>query len=70
MDKAENHLIEGADRPTGPEAFKELKRTAPPELSRWYDKEFYPNLFFEGHVEHRYKELLRLKLSKTQGCFT
>jgi hypothetical protein len=58
------------ERPTGPEVWRDLKRRAPAELSDWYDVGFYQRIFDRGSVEKRLKELLRLKLSKTQGCFT
>jgi hypothetical protein len=70
MREPEDRPRSGVERPIGHEAFVELKRAAPPEVSRWYEEGFYEHLFAGGRVELRYKELLRLKLSKTQGCFT
>ena len=40
-----------------------------PELLDWYFNSFYKRVFYEGRVDVRTKELLRLKLSKTHGCF-
>ena len=40
-----------------------------PELLDWYFNSFYGKVFYEGRVEPRIKELLRLKLSKTHGCY-
>lgn len=39
-----------------------------PELFNWYTDAFYQNLFFEGRVDRRYKELGRLRLSTLHGC--
>jgi hypothetical protein len=59
----------GGTRPRGIDAYDRIKREAP-ELFGWYYDGFYQHVFYEGRVERRFKELLRLKLSKTQGCFT
>ena len=40
-----------------------------PELVRWYFDQFYKRLFYGGRVEVRFKELLRLRLSKAHGCW-
>ncbi len=40
-----------------------------PELLDWYFNSFYAKVFYGGRVEPRIKELLRLKLSKTHGCY-
>ena len=40
-----------------------------PELLDWYFNSFYGKIFYEGRVDARTKELLRLKLSKTHGCY-
>lgn len=40
-----------------------------PELLDWYFNSFYKRVFYEGRVDVRTKELLRLQLSKTHGCF-
>ena len=40
-----------------------------PELLDWYFNSFYKRVFYEGRIDVRTKELLRLKLSKTHGCF-
>ncbi len=40
-----------------------------PELISWYFNSFYGEVFYGGRVDTRTKELLRLKLSKTHGCF-
>ena len=39
-----------------------------PELLKWYYKDFYEKIFYNGRVEVRLKELVRLKLSKIHGC--
>lgn len=44
-----------------------------PALYRWYQSNFYGSVFTNGDpamlVETRWKELIRLKLSLTNGCF-
>lgn len=40
-----------------------------PELLDWYFNSFYAKVFYGGRVDARTKELLRLKLSKTHGCY-
>ena len=40
-----------------------------PELIRWYFDQFYKRLFYGGRVDVRFKELLRLRLSKAHGCW-
>jgi alkylhydroperoxidase family enzyme len=40
-----------------------------PKASEFFFNNFYQALFFNGDVPLRYKELLRLRLSKTHGCF-
>ena len=40
-----------------------------PELISWYLEEFYGRLFYGGRVAVRFKELLRLRLSKAHGCW-
>ena len=40
-----------------------------PELVDWYFNSFYGKVFYDGRVDARTKELLRLKLSKTHGCY-
>ena len=40
-----------------------------PELLEWYFDSFYKRGFYEGRVDIRTKELLRLQLSKRHGCF-
>jgi alkylhydroperoxidase family enzyme len=44
-----------------------------PALYRWYQSNFYETVFQNGHgdmvVETKWKELIRLKLSLTNGCF-
>lgn len=40
-----------------------------PELLDWYFNSFYGQIFYDGRVDARTKELLRLKLSKTHGCY-
>jgi hypothetical protein len=57
-------------RPTGPEGREALRAASAVESDRWYFDGFYEHLFYRGRVELRYKELLRLKLSFIQGCFT
>ena len=39
-----------------------------PELLDWYSNSFYRRVFYEGRMDVRTKDLLRLKLSKTHGC--
>ena len=40
-----------------------------PETITWYSDEFYGRLFYGGRVDVRSKELLRLRFSKTHGCW-
>jgi AhpD family alkylhydroperoxidase len=40
-----------------------------PKASGFFFNDFYQNLFFNGDVPIRYKELLRLRLSKVHGCW-
>ena len=44
-----------------------------PALYRWYQSNFYGSVFHNGNgdmvVETKWKELIRLKLSLTNGCF-
>ena len=44
-----------------------------PALYRWYQSNFYGSIFDNGNgdmvVETKWKELIRLKLSLTNGCF-
>jgi AhpD family alkylhydroperoxidase len=39
-----------------------------PEIIEWYYDRFYGELFHQGRVEVRLKQLLRLKLSTLHGC--
>jgi hypothetical protein len=39
-----------------------------PELVDWYFNSFYKQVFYEGRLPVRVKELLRLRLSKLHGC--
>ncbi len=41
-----------------------------PELLDWYFNSYYARVFYGGRIDVRTKELLRLKLSKLQGCST
>lgn len=52
---------------TGEPAFIEGMANAP-ELLNFVMVEFYQKIFFGGRVEHRYKQLLRLRLSLAHGC--
>ena len=54
-------------RDAGEADFVEVGANAP-ELIDWYFNSFYKTVFYEGRVDVRTKELLRLKLSKTHGC--
>lgn len=40
-----------------------------PLIVKFFFQDFYQNVFFNGEVDRRYKELLRLRLSKTHGCW-
>lgn len=57
-----NHL-------TGEPAFVEAFANAP-ELLHFVMNDFYGRVFFEGRVDNKYKQLVRLYLSKTHGCLT
>jgi alkylhydroperoxidase family enzyme len=39
-----------------------------PEVLDWYFNSFYRRVFYEGRVDVRIKEIVRLRLSKTHGC--
>ncbi len=54
---------------TGEPAFVEAFATAPHVL-RFVMGDFYQNLFFDGQVDQRYKQLVRLRLSTLHGCRT
>lgn len=52
----------------GEAAFIEVGAQAP-ELISWYMDDFYGRIFYGGRVAVRFKELLRLRLSKSNGCW-
>ena len=54
---------------TGEPAFVEAFATAPHVL-RFVMGDFYQNLFFEGIVDQRFKQIARLRLSALHGCKT
>ncbi|MEO0364165.1 MAG: carboxymuconolactone decarboxylase family protein [Pseudomonadota bacterium] len=54
---------------TGEPSFVEAFATAPHVL-RFVMGDFYQNLFFDGIVEQRYKQIARLRLSALHGCKT
>ena len=54
---------------TGEPTFVEVFATAP-ELLDFAMVKFYQNLFFEGRVSEKYKQLARLRLSMNHGCRT
>jgi alkylhydroperoxidase family enzyme len=39
-----------------------------PKVSKMFSKHFYQELFFDGDVPRRYKELVRYRLSLIHGC--
>lgn len=39
-----------------------------PEVMEWYFQAFYARLFYDGRVDIRIKELVRLRLTRTHGC--
>lgn len=39
-----------------------------PEVLDWYFNSYYKKIFYEGRVDVRIKELVRLRLSKSHGC--
>ena len=53
----------------GEPSFVEAFATAPHVL-RFVMGDFYQNLFFDGIVEQRYKQIARLRLSALHGCKT
>ncbi len=55
-------------RRSGEAAIIEVFANAP-ELLEWYFNSFYRKVFYEGRVDVRTKELLRLKLSHEHGCY-
>ena len=57
------------NRLTGEPAFVETFANAPELLSFIMD-DFYGRVFFDGRVDNRYKQLVRLYLSRTHGCLT
>jgi AhpD family alkylhydroperoxidase len=58
----------GALALTGDATIVEVFATSP-KASDFFFNDFYQNLFFGGDVPIRYKELLRLRLSKLHGCW-
>ncbi|MCF8474015.1 MAG: carboxymuconolactone decarboxylase family protein [Emcibacter sp.] len=54
---------------TGEPTFVEVFAQAP-ELLTFVMGDFYKNIFYEGRVQMKYKELARLKLSFSHGCNT
>ena len=71
-----NHLApqwqpawETLNRLTGDATFVEVFAQAP-EVLGFVMQQFYPQIFFGGQVEQRYKQLARLKLSLIHGCLT
>lgn len=54
---------------TGDASFVEVF-AATPELLGFVMNDFYTKIFFAGRVEQRFKQLLRLKLSRIHGCLT
>ena len=40
-----------------------------PHILDWYFNSFYKTVFYGGEVDAKTKEIVRLKLSKTHGCF-
>jgi AhpD family alkylhydroperoxidase len=59
---------EGALALTGDATIIEVFANSPTVTSFFFG-DFYRTVFFGGEVERRYKELLRLRLSKTHGCW-
>jgi alkylhydroperoxidase family enzyme len=39
-----------------------------PEVLQWYFFNFYPTIFHHGRVDVRFKELVRLRLTRSHGC--
>jgi alkylhydroperoxidase family enzyme len=54
---------------TGDATFVEVFAQAP-DLLEFVMQQFYAKVFFGGHVEQRFKQLARLKLSLIHGCRT
>jgi hypothetical protein len=54
---------------TGDATFVEVFAQAP-EMLDFVMGKFYGPLFFGGKVDHRYKQLVRLRLSTRHGCLT
>jgi alkylhydroperoxidase family enzyme len=52
---------------TGEPAFIEAIAAAP-ELLTFVMKHFYADIFFAGRVAEKYKQLVRLRLSRAHGC--
>lgn len=61
-------LHDQCSKEAGEARFVEAGANAP-ELLDWYFDSFYRGVFYGGRVDVRTKELLRLKLSKTHGCY-
>jgi AhpD family alkylhydroperoxidase len=57
-----------AEALTGDATIIEVFANSPP-AAKFFFQDFYGAVFFGGEVDRRYKELLRLRLSKTHGCF-
>jgi len=54
---------------TGDATFVEVFANAP-ELLNFVMNEFYMKIFFQGRVENKYKQFVRLRLSLLHGCRT
>ena len=54
---------------TGEPGFVEVFARSP-ELLSFVMEDFYGRIFFGGRVDQRYKQLMRLKLSRLHGCRT
>jgi len=67
MDELVRELYRKGIERTGDATFVQAAANAP-ELLKWYYEEFYGRIFYNGRLEVRLKELVRLKLSKIHGC--
>lgn len=59
---------EGALSLTGDATIIEVFANSP-RTCEFFFENFYQSMFFKGDVALRYKELMRLRLSKTHGCW-
>jgi alkylhydroperoxidase family enzyme len=69
MDEGTGMAWDALTELTGDATFVEVFANAP-DVLKFAMVDFYQNLFFEGKVDERHKQLARLRLSMNHGCRT